>query len=240
MMGQKRGRKWGALALLPALPLLLLLAGCRMGKSLPFYRMELSPQFSLTVDGVRYVEDSDLVRPRADGSGLFWKFTGKEGKAIGVCGGENPERGGGYDVCPVEGDEERRFLYVRPNHFVFGPYVTYLCFREDLPVLPPSAETVGLVMLILGEEGEIAAQVDDPGKIAALMEAFDGDSVPKPEGESRMYGSLLLCHRDYPFLRCEVECCYLPEEGAAYCRGRSREWLALPGEWADAMAGLAE
>lgn len=237
MMRQKRrARRRAALGLLVVLPLVLLSVGCRLGKKQPFYQLEKSPEIVLTVEGIRYLGGGDVVRHPAYSSGLFWKFTGEIGDAIGVCGGKDPERGGGYDVCRIKGDAEQRFLYILPNHFVFGPYLTYFCVREDLQILPPSVETVGPASFVYQDEEDISAQVNDPAMIASLLEAFDGDSVGTLAGENRVYGSLLLSHREYPFLQCELECCYLPEKGAAYCRNEGGEWVALPGEWGEIIS----
>jgi len=221
------------------LPLLLLfslfLAGCKAERDLPFYRFEDAPNSALTVDGVRYIEDNTLISEH-DYPGLYWKFTGEIGDTIGVCGGRDAERGGGDDVCEIEGDEERCFLYVRPNRFVFGPYVTYVLTREDLQITLPTAETVSSIAVVYEDEENASAQVDDPAMIAALLEIFNGDIVQPPDFDGCVHVSLLMNHKDFPFLQCNIKCYYFPEQEKAYCQNRDREWLALPAEWCEVIS----
>jgi hypothetical protein len=232
MVKQKRYlRKRIALALSLAFSSLLLLAGCDTDKGLPFYLFEVNPKTVLTVDDVRYIEKTDVIRHPSYVSGLFWKFTGEIGEVIGVCGGDNAEQGGGFDVCRIEGDEEYNFLYVLPNHFVFGPYATYFCTREDLQITAPSAKTVSSVAIGYKDMENISAQVDDPAMIAALFEVFNGDSIQTLDGQDWVYGSLIMRHKDFPFLQCDMECCYSPEQEISYCKNKDREWFVLPAEW---------
>ena len=109
-------RKKIPLVLSLAFSLLLLLAGCTKDKNLPFYQFEVNPKTILIVDDVRYIEDTDVIRCHPSAFGLFWKFNGEIGDTIGVCGGDNAKRGGGFDVCQIEGDEECHFLYVQQLH----------------------------------------------------------------------------------------------------------------------------
>lgn len=220
------------LCLLLALTLLLLPAGCKFKRNLPFYQFDSNPDVVLVVDDVRYIQDLAVIRPWSYGVGVVWNFIGETGGTIGVCGGDDPERGGGFDVCPVEGDEEQNFFFVRPNHFVFGPYYIYFCIREDLQMMPPSAETVASVGVVPSKnEGNTWAEVDDPAMIAALFEAFHGDSGQTRNGEDWAYGSFTMRHKEYPFLQCEIKYCYSLEQEAAYCQSSDREWFPLPVEW---------
>ena len=235
MVKQKRRlQKGAALALLLALSPFLLLAGCKAEKDLPFYwftdGFDNGESPTLTMDGVQYIQDTDTIRHRTDAPGLIWKFSGEIGDTIGVCG-DDAENGGSYKVCQIKGDEEQNFLYVLPNHFVFGPYITFFCIREDLQISPPSAETVSSVALVFENEDSTSAQVDDPAMIATLLEAFEGNSIQTRNGEGWVYGSLTMHHKDFPFLQYEIECRYSPEQEISYCQNASREWLPLPAEW---------
>lgn len=230
MVKQKRRIQKGAAL---ALALLLLLTGCKRNRNLPFYQFERYPEAVLLVDGVAYIENIDLIWHKTHMAGLFWNFTGEIGDTIGICGGDNAERGGAFDVCTIEGDEARDFLYVRPNHFVFGPYYTFFCIREDLQIMLPSAETVSSVAIVYSENEEnTSLQVDDPAMIAALFEALHGDSVQTRTGEDWVYGSFTMRHKDYDFLQCEIKFCCSPERETAYCQRNDGEWLPLPAEWA--------
>lgn len=209
--------------------LLFLLAGCK-AKNLPFYQFEDRETPILIVNSVRYIEDTDAIRHRTNAPGLFWNFNGEIGPAIGLCSG-NAEQGGRYKVCPIKGDAEQCFLYVLPNHFVFGPYYTYFCTREGLQILPPSVETVNSAALFYKEEKKPSAQVEEPAVLAALLEALGSNSVQRPAGTDWKYASLVMGHKDFPFLQCEIKCCYSPEQETAYCQGEGYKWFLLPQEW---------
>lgn len=140
-------------------------------------------------------------------------------------------RSGGFDICRIEGDEECYFLYVLPNHFVFGPYYTYFCVREDLQMTLPSVETVSYVALVYGDAENTLAQVDDSSMIAALLEVFNGDSIQALDGEDWVYSSLIMYHKDFPFLQCSIKCCFSSEQEISYCQNENREWIILPDEW---------
>lgn len=225
-------QKGTAIALLVAFLLFLLLAGCKSKTNLPFYRFEGYPEAILIVDGVRYIEDTDIVRI-TNSAGPFWNFTGKTGKAIGICGGDSAEHGGGFDVCPIEGDENQNFFYVHTNGFVFGPYYIYFCIREDSQIMLPSEETVSSVGIVYYpiDGKDTLVQVDDPVMIAALFEAVNGDNIQTRNGDDWVYGSFTMQHKDYSFLQCEIEYCYSPEQEISYCQNADREWLPLPAEW---------
>ena len=224
-------RKKIPLVLSLAFSLLLLLAGCTKDKNLPFYQFEVNPKTILIVDDVRYIEDTDVIRCHPSAFGLFWKFNGEIGDTIGVCGGDNAKRGGGFDVCRIEGDEECHFLYVQPNQFVFGPYYTYFCVREDLQITPPSKETVSFVALGSKDAENISVRVDDSAMIASLLEAFHGESIQALDGGEWMFGSLIMHHKEFPFLQCEIKCCYSTKQEISYCQNQDHEWFVLPAEW---------
>ena len=65
------------------LPLLLLLpTGCKAKKTLPFYQLENGGSTVLTVEDVRYIEDTHVVcTTNLPGC---WEFTGKTGDVIGM------------------------------------------------------------------------------------------------------------------------------------------------------------
>ena len=227
---KRRLQKRAALLLLSALSCVLLLAGCKSGKDLPFYRFMDDKTPTLTVDGIRYIEDIDVIHDRTNRTGLFWKFIGEVGDPIGVCGasGEESDR---FKICRIEGDEEQNFLYIMPNQFVIGPYCTYFCAREDLQMRPPSAETVSLVTLWMKDVENTSPQVDDPDMIAALLEAFHGDSIQAPTGQDWVYSTLTLQHKDFPFLQCEISCYYSQTQGISCCQNTEGEWFLLPSQW---------
>ena len=229
---KKRLRKRVALVLFLTLSPFLLLAGCKLGKDLPFYQFEDDKTSVLTVDGVRYIEDADMIRNRTNATGLFWIFTGKLGETIGVCGGDNAESGGGFDVRRIEGDEEQNFLYVCQNYFAPGLYHIYFCAREDLQMRPPSVETVSSVTIVYYNDKEnTSAQVDNSAMIPALFEVFNGDRIQTLNGEDWVYGALIMYHKDFPFLQCKIEYCYSPEQEISYCQNEKCDWLLLPVEW---------
>ena len=217
MVKQKRQlQKGAAFALLLVLLPSLLLAGCKAEKDLPFYwftdGFDNDENPTLTVDGVQYIQDSDI------------------GNTIGVCD-DDAENGGSYKVCQIKGDKEQNFLYILPNHFVFGPYITFFCIREDLQINPPSMETVSSVALVDKDTENILAQIDDPDMIASLLEAFEGDSIQTRNGEGWVYGSLTMQHKDFSFLQCEIKYRYSPEQEISFCQNADREWLPLPTKW---------
>ena len=70
--------------MLPGLILFLLLAGCKTDEEMPFYRFEEGETPVLIVDGIRYIEDTDIIRQQTSAMGLFWKFSGEIGNTI-IC-----------------------------------------------------------------------------------------------------------------------------------------------------------
>lgn len=102
----------------------------------------------------------------------------------------------------VLGDEEHRFLFARPNRFVFGSYVQYFFVRADMPLAPPEAEMVSWVVLTVEgrEEG-----INNGDLIAVLLKAYTGgaEQAEPARGETVDF-TLTLYHRDYPFLAAEI------------------------------------
>ena len=103
--------------------------------------------------------------------------------------------------------------------------------QDGITLGPPTAEMVSSVTVVSKEEEETSAQVDDPAMIAALLEAYSGDSVQVPKSEDWVYGSLIMHHKDFPFLQYEIEYRYSLELKISYCQNKKREWLLLPAEW---------
>ena len=118
----------------------MLLAGCAATSPAVCYPLEMGAVTSLTVEGVRYIADKDVVLTTGDTLGR-WRFAGEIGEVIGTCGRDvEPGENGGWDVCEVVGDEAHRFLFARPNRFVFGPYVQYFFVRALLKAYAGGAE----------------------------------------------------------------------------------------------------
>jgi len=235
MVKQKRRLQKGAALALAFLFLAGSLASCKVKKNLPYYQFDDAQNPVLTVDGVRYIGDTAVISIY-DHTGLYWKFIGEIGDTIGVCGGRDAERGGGDDVCEIKGDEERCFLYVQPNRFVIGPYVTHILAREDVQITLPTTETVSSVAVIDKNEESVSAQMDDPAMISALLEVFSGDIVQTPNLDGCGHVSLILNHKDFPFLQCEIKCYYSLDQRKVYCQNKDREWLVLPAGWYEVIS----
>ena len=113
----------------------------------------------------------------------------------------------------------------------FGDIDSRLWMQDGVTLGPPMAEMVSSVTVVSKEEEETSAQVDDPAMIAALLEAYNGDSVQVPNSEDWVYGSLIMHHKDFPFLQYEIEYRYSLELEISYCQNKKHEWLLLPAEW---------
>lgn len=215
----------------------MLLMGCTASSPAVCYPLEMGAVTSLTVEGVPYIADKDVVLTTGDTLGR-WRFAGEIGEVIGTCGRDvEPGENGGWDVCEVVGDEAHRFLFARPNRFVFGPYVQYFFVREDMPLAPPEAETVSRVVLTMeGREEEI----NDKDLIAALLKAYAGgaEQAEPGSGETADF-TLTLYHRDYPFLTAEIRGRWSGSTGWACFFGADRERYELPAAWAAILAGEA-
>lgn len=226
-----RGAFLLALLVLVAVPL----AGCQFGDSFPFYLMEEREDGSevLYMDGVQYVrkqEWDEHAHYREGGYQYVWTPVEGIGEQIGVCGDEDTQYAA-LKIYEVAGDEEHIFLYTWPAHFYFGGTETRLWMQDGVTLGTPTAEMVSSVTLIFEKEDSTSAQVDDPAMIAALLEAYSGDSVQVPNSEDWVYGFLIMHHKDFPFLQYEIEYRCSPELEISYCRNKKREWLPLPAEW---------
>jgi len=215
------------------------LTGCRTGGDFPFYLVETCGNYSevLCMDGMKYErrhprEDEEAYK-RYSGSQYRWTtVTEENGQQIGVCGkdaDQKPE----LDIYEIVGDEERIFLYTYPARFYSGGTDYSLWRREGVILNEPSVETVSSVSLACNEEPLF--QVDSPAMIASFMEAYHSDTKQafgiKHDG-GWQYGSLIMHHKDYPFLQYEIECCCSLEQGmAGYRTSALGEWFPLPEEW---------
>ncbi len=219
-----------------------LLAGCQGEARFPVYPMEdlEGHREVLSIDGVQYQRD---LAKYGDGQACYysdddhyvWTLARGRGEQIGVCG-EGAEGGGGLAVYEVAGDEERRFLYTQPRKYSFGGVEGRLWMREDVSLGSPEAETVSAVTVVYGEEESASIQTDDPALIAALLEAYSGGGEqaegPFLERDGWSGISLILHHKDYPFLQYRIKYRCHPVQGrAVFCQSDKRTWSALPEEW---------
>ena len=213
----------------------VLLSGCQFGEKYPFYPMEKCEDNSeiLYMDGVQYVrkqEWDEHAHYRKGGYQYVWTPAEGIGEQIGVCGDEDTQYAA-LNIYEVVGDEEHIFLYTWPAHFYFGGVETYLWMQDGITLGKPTVEMVSSVTVVSNEEEETSAQVDDPAMIAALLETYNGDSIQVPNSEDWVYGSLIMHHKDFPFLQYEIEYRYSLELEISYCQNKKREWLLLPAEW---------
>lgn len=213
------------------------LAGCRSEENLPFYLLEKHEDYSesLYIDGAQYQRKNGSWDEHAhyfhDGDQYTW--TPAEGirEQIGVCG-IDADKEASLNIYEVAGDEDHIFLYTWPAHFYFGGTEGRLWMQDSVTMGPPTTETVSSITIAFEEQGDAPAQVSDPTMIASLLEAYNGDSVQVPNGEGWVYGSLIMHHKEYPFLQYEVECRYSLDQEIAYCsRSKSGEWFVLSAEW---------
>lgn len=227
------------------LPVLLALAfvplsGCRFGTAYPFYQMEGAYQSRvLYIDGVKYEQhdpraDEDAYRDYSGSSYRYhWSTVSQEaGQQIGVCGSD-PDKKHTFNIYEVVGDGEHIFLYTEPAQFYFHGRDDRLWRREGVILDAPSAETVVSVSLVY--QGESLLEVDDPAMIAAFMEVYHSEApqaVDMGNDGDRRSCSLVLYHKDYPFLKYEIKCCCAPEQGTAcYQTSAMEEWYPLPDAW---------
>ncbi len=241
MSGQKNYRAFMlALLVLIVVPL----AGCQSGEDFPFYLREKHEDYSevLYIDGIEYErrlsrEDEEAYK-RYSGCRYSWTTVAEElGQQIGVCG-EDADQKPELNVYEVVGDEDRIFLYTYPAHFYFGGTDYSLWRQEGVILNEPSVETVSSVSLVYHEEPLF--QVDDPTMIAAFMEVYHSDTQQvvdiKSDGDWRGC-SLIMHHKDYPFLQYEIECRYSLEQGTAcYRTSALGEWFPLPAEWCEVIS----
>lgn len=235
-MSRRKTRKASLLALLVlvAVPL----TGCQSGEDFPIYQMETREDDSeiLDIDGIQYQRNlssgwDEQAHYYNDGDQYVWTPAEGIGVQIGVCG-KDADNGGGFAVYEIAGDENRTFLYTAPRKFYSGGVETRLWMRDSVTLGTPTVEMVSSVTLVFENEDSTPAQVDDPAMIAALLEAYSGDDVQKPTVGDWVRGSLIMHHKDFPFLQYEVEYRYSPEQEISYCsRSKSGEWFALSAEW---------
>jgi len=212
--------------LLAALLLCLTTVGCvrAQNKNLPFYefgKMEDGSGDMLTVEGVRYREDLDMVGKL--GNAGKWIFTHNLGDPIGVCGDEEADRRE-YTIYEVKGDENRSFLFMHPSHFVIGPYRQYLGIREGVSLDMPASEVVSRIVVTCRDKDSKLVELsefEDEAWINALLNIYyaeDTDIAPSslPSGGTPQQYGLNLYHSEYPFLYFYITCLVDEEIGAVY------------------------
>ena len=217
------------------------LAGCRSREELPVYQMETREDGSelLLINGVEYRRDwngNELAMYYNGGD--VWTLADGLGRQIGVCG-EGAESGGGLFIYEVAGDEEQAVLYTFPRKFHFSGTDVRLWLREDVSLGLPAAEMVASVTVTWNQEGLAPVQIEGRSFVEALLDAYrsTGDRAVKlPDGDDQKIGcTLILHHKDYPFLQYEISGCYFPSRDEVYCQNDDREWFALPGSWAEVL-----
>ena len=110
--------------------------------------------------------------------------------------------------------------------------------QDGVTLGTPAAEMVSSVTIVIEEQEErTPVQVDDPAMIAALLEAYSGDSLGVPNSEDWDFGSLIMHHKEFPFLQYEIEYRCSPELEISYCQNVHCEWCSLPGEWFAVISG---
>lgn len=241
MSGQKmRGAFLLFLLVLLAVPL----AGCRSGEDFPIYQMESREDDTeiLYIDGIQYQRDmcadwDELAHYYSDGDQYAWTPAEGIGEQIGVYG-KDVDKGYGFAIYEIAGDEARTFLYTAPRKFYTGGVETRLWMQDGVTLGTPTAEMVSSVTIVIeNQEEHTPVQVDDPAMIAALLEAYSGDSLEVPDSGDWEFGFLIMHHRDFPFLQYEIEYRCSPELEISYCRNKKREWLLLPAEWYAVISG---
>ena len=216
----------------------VLLSGCQFGENFPFYLMEEHEDYSevLYIDGIKYErrltrEDKEAYKQHS-GSRYCWTTAEGIGEQIGVCGDEATQYAE-LKIYDVVGDEEHIFLYTFPAHFYFGGTDYRLWRQEGVILNEPSVETVSSVSLVYHEEPLF--KVDDPAMIAAFMEVYHSDTQQAMDienGGDWQGCSLIMHHKDYPFLQYAIECCCSLEQGTAcYRTSALGDWFPLPAEW---------
>lgn len=236
VMSRQKAR-WAFLLFLLVL-VALSLVGCQSGEDFPVYQMETREDYTeiLSIDGIQYQRNlsgqwDEQAHYYSGGSQYVWTPAEGIGEQIGVCG-KDTDKGGGFGVYEIAGDENRAFLYTAPQKFYSGGLETRLWMQEGVTLGKPTAEMLSSVTLFSENEDSTPVQVNASAMIAALLEAYNGDSVQGLTGESWERGSLIMHHKDFPFLQYEIEYRCSPEQEIAYCsKNEMGEWFVLPDEW---------
>lgn len=232
----RRPKMFEAMLIIFSLLSAVSLTGCQSGKDLPFYLMEKHADYSesLSIDGIQYHRKSggldEQAHYYADGDLYTWTPAEGIGEQIGVCG-KDANKKASLNIYEVAGDEDHVFLYTWPANFYFGGVESRLWMQDGVTLGPPAAETVSSVAIVSETREDAPIQVDDPAMIAALLEAYRGSSVQTLSGDGWVFGSLVMRHKDFPFLQYEIRCRYSLEQQISYCENKSRKWLPLPDEW---------
>ncbi len=223
------------------------LAGCRSGKDFPFYQMETREDYSevLYIDGVPYSRDWNKDKDEQAfyfhrDDKYVWTPAEGIGEQIGVCG-KDADKSASLNIYEIAGDEAHIFLYTWPAGFYFGGTEGRLWRQEGVTLNIPAAETVSSISIAPEKEDGISVRVEDAAMIAGLLELYNDDNaqtaVDFRNRDGWLMCSLIMHHRDFPFLQYRTRCCYAPEQSILYCeKGKSREWFAMPTEWAKVIS----
>lgn len=221
------------------------LAGCQKGEDCPVYQMEMLEDQSeiLYIDGVQYGRDrsksgDEQASYYNDGDQYVWTPGDGIGHQIGICG-QDSDKGYGWAIYQIAGDEEQIFLYTAPRKFYSGGVESRLWMQKGVTLGAPRTEMVSSITIVPENEERASTQVDAPAMIAALLEVYNNDSARREtdfkKGEDWMTCALILHHKDFPFLQYEIECRYSSEKKESYCQNASREWFTMPEEWVEAL-----
>ena len=228
---------------------LILLSGCQEKEEIPFYQMEKHEDFSevLYIEGVQYSRDwnkgdDEQVYYFNYNDNYVWTPGEGIGKQIGVCG-KDVDKDASLKIYEIAGDEERAFLYTWPARFYSGGVEGRLWRQEGVTLNAPTAENVSVVTIVSHEEENTLVKVDDPAMIAGLLEIYNDENIQTAtkedfeNSENWMFASLIMHHKEYPFLQYRTGCRYAPEQNILYCeKGKDRKWFAMPQEWVEAIS----
>ena len=213
------------------------LTGCRLGDNFPFYSLEECEDGSeiIYIGDIQYrrkVGNEDEQAYYYSGVRYAWAPAEGIGEQIGVCG-DAATQYADLEIYEIAGDEKHIFLFTLPAHFYFGGTDARLWMQDSVTLGTPTAETVSSITIDYLKEGTASVQVDDPTMIAALLEAFNDDNIQAVDGGNWAYsGSLIMHHKEFPFLQYEVYLLYLPEQKIACCRkSMSGDWFLLSDDW---------
>ena len=240
-VGMRTPKRWKAFLLALSALAAVFLAGCQKGEDFPVYQMEMLEDHSeiLYIDGVQYRRDRSKAGDEQasyynDGDQYVWTPAEGIGHQIGICG-QDSNKGYGWAIYQIAGDEEQIFLYTAPRKFYSGGVESRLWMQKGVTLGAPATEMISSITIV-PENGECASTlVNAPAMIVALLDVYNNDSVRR-ETDFKKDGDWLTCslimrHKDFAFLQYEIECCYSPEKKVSYCQNASGEWFIMPTEW---------
>ena len=143
-----RQKKQGVFLLALLVLTAVLLTGCQSGEDFPVYQMESREDDTeiLYIDDIQYQRDmcadwDELAHYYSDGDQYAWMPAEGIGKQIGVYG-KDVDKGYGFAIYEIAGDEARTFLYTAPRKFYTGGVETRLWMQEGVTLGTPTAEMV--------------------------------------------------------------------------------------------------